>query len=72
MMIQLESAGGAAPAASGGGGSAPAGGAPAGGAPAAGDLDELARKLYGRIRIHLRNELRLDRERAGSLVETRR
>lgn len=36
------------------------------------DLDELARKLYGRIRLHLRKELLLDRERSGSLVETRR
>jgi len=29
------------------------------------DLDELAERLYGRIRIHLRDELRLDRERSG-------
>jgi hypothetical protein len=29
------------------------------------DLDELARKLYDRIRWRMRNELRLDSERAG-------
>jgi hypothetical protein len=40
------------------------GGAPGGGA-AGGDLDELAHKLYDRIRWRLRTELRLDRERAG-------
>jgi hypothetical protein len=34
-------------------------------APAPADLDELARKLYERIRWRLRNELRLDSERAG-------
>jgi hypothetical protein len=54
---------------------APAAGAPSGGGAGAaggGDLDELARRLYGRIRLHLRHELRLDRERAGSLVEPRR
>jgi hypothetical protein len=34
-------------------------------AAAAGDLDELAHKLYDRIRWRMRAELRLDRERAG-------
>jgi hypothetical protein len=36
-----------------------------GGAAGAGDLDELAHKLYDRIRWRMRAELRLDRERAG-------
>ncbi len=54
-----------------GGAGAPAGGA---GAPGSSDaeLDELARRLYGRIRVHLRRELVLDRERAGSLIEVPR
>jgi len=41
--------------------------APGGGAGAAGtgDLDELAHKLYDRIRWRMRSELRLDMERAG-------
>jgi hypothetical protein len=43
------------------------GGGGAGGSDA--ELDELARKLYGRIRLHLRRELTLDRERSGSLIE---
>jgi hypothetical protein len=45
-----------------------------GGGPTAdpGDLDELARRLYGRIRTQLRHELRMDRERSGRLVEARR
>jgi hypothetical protein len=33
------------------------------------DLDELARKLYDRIRTRLKAELRLDRERAGLLTD---
>ena len=33
-----------------------------------GDLDELARRLYERIRARLRAELRLDMERAGMLT----
>jgi uncharacterized membrane protein YgcG len=48
-------------------------GAPAalgGGAPT-GDLDELARRLYDRIRLRLRAELRLDRERSGHLTDLR-
>jgi hypothetical protein len=48
----------------------------AGGAGGAGgshdDLDELARRLYSRIRVQLRRELMLDRERAGSLIEVPR
>jgi hypothetical protein len=36
------------------------------------DLDELARRLYGRIRVQLRRELIIDRERAGSLIEVQR
>lgn len=58
-----------APAASPGAGATPAGGA----APGAGDkpaeLDELAKKLYERIRTRLKAELRLDRERAGLLTD---
>jgi hypothetical protein len=34
-----------------------------------GDLDLLARRLYGRIRDRLRGELLLDRERSGSLAD---
>jgi hypothetical protein len=41
-----------------------------GGAPGA-DLDELARRLYDRIRLRLRTELRLDRERSGQLTDLR-
>lgn len=52
----------AAPAPIEGGGAGPGAGA---GPAAAGDLDELAHKLYDRIRWRLRNELRLDLERAG-------
>jgi hypothetical protein len=33
-----------------------------------GDLDDLARRLYERIRARLRAELRLDMERAGMLT----
>lgn len=50
-----------APVASPAGAAAGAAGAGAGG----GDLDELAHKLYDRIRWRMRAELRLDRERAG-------
>ena len=63
--VQLESAAASANPSS-------TGAAAGGGGAAGGDLDELARKLYGRIRLHLRKELLLDRERSGSLVETRR
>ncbi len=35
------------------------------------DLDELARRLYGRLRVMLKHELRLDRERAGLLTNAR-
>ena len=35
-------------------------------------LDELARKLYERIRLQLGRELLLDRERSGSLTGSRR
>ncbi|HEY8791126.1 MAG TPA: hypothetical protein VIM10_18615 [Actinopolymorphaceae bacterium] len=52
---------------------APAAPSPAGGAAAAGpDLDDLARKLYDRLRGRLAAELRLDRERIGSLTDLRR
>jgi hypothetical protein len=36
-----------------------------------GELDELARRLYGRIRVHLQQELRHDRERLGLLINRR-
>jgi hypothetical protein len=36
-----------------------------------GDLDELAKRLYGRLRVMLKHELRLDHERAGSLIQRR-
>lgn len=50
----------------------PAAAAPAAAAAATGDLDELARKLYDRIRWRLRAELRLDLERAGLAAGLRR
>jgi len=42
-------------------------GGPPGFSPA--ELDELSRKLYDRLRSRLSAELRLDRERTGSLIE---
>jgi hypothetical protein len=54
----------AAPAQSGGGSAGPA--------PASDkELDDLARKLYGRIRVHLRSDLLVERERAGMLIDLR-
>ena len=38
------------------------------GGPGGGDLDDLARKLYPKIRPYLKKELWLDRERAGMLT----
>jgi len=35
------------------------------------DLDDLARRVYGRVRTHLRSELLIDRERAGLLTDFR-
>jgi hypothetical protein len=35
------------------------------------DLDDLARRLYERIRLRLKRELLVDRERAGSLTDLR-
>jgi hypothetical protein len=55
----------------GGGAAAPAPPAASGGA-AGGDLDELAHKLYDRIRWRLRSELRLDMERSGLGAGVRR
>jgi hypothetical protein len=57
----------------------PAAGPPTGPSPApppaassqAGDLDELAGRLYDRIRGRLKAELRLDRERIGQLSDLR-
>jgi hypothetical protein len=40
-------------------------------APAETDMDELAGKLYDRIRSRLKNELLVDRERAGFLTDLR-
>jgi hypothetical protein len=40
--------------------------------PAGADLDELAQRLYPRLRVHLRRELLLDRERSGQLIEVPR
>jgi len=70
--VQMDAAASPAPASA-----APAPGGGAGGsAGAAGgseaELDELSRRIYGRIRLQLRNELRLDRERSGSLIDIRR
>ena len=42
------------------------------GASSDGNVDELANKLYDRIRSKLRAELRLDRERAGLVTDLRR
>jgi hypothetical protein len=55
-------------------GQADAGATSAAPAPAvtdAADLDELAKRLYGRLRVMLKHELRLDRERAGALIQRR-
>jgi hypothetical protein len=58
----------ASPAGGGGGGGGGAGGANADGH----ELDELAHKLYDRIRWRLRSELRLDMERSGLGAGVRR
>ncbi len=52
----------------------PAAATPSGGsvATAAPDLDDLARKLYDRLRGRLAAELRLDRERIGAITDLRR
>jgi hypothetical protein len=54
-------------------GEQPAASPTAPGAPAAAgpDLDELAQRLYSRLRLMLKHELRLDRERAGQLTQRR-
>jgi hypothetical protein len=53
-----------------GGGSAGAGGAGGGGVPTGDkELDELARRLYDRLRSRLRQELLVDRERSGLLSD---
>jgi len=36
-----------------------------------GDFDELARRIYERVRLRLRRELLLDRERGGRLTDSR-
>ncbi len=54
----------------GGGGSAGAGGGGGGGVPTGDkELDELARRLYDRLRSRLRQELLVDRERSGLLSD---
>ena len=35
------------------------------------ELDALAARLYDRIRLRLRSELRVDRERAGRITDLR-
>jgi hypothetical protein len=60
--VQRQEAGGA-PA------SPPAGGAAGGHSEK--ELDDLARQLYDRVRLHFRSELLIDRERAGMLVDRR-
>ena len=58
------------PAAAAGGGSAGAGGGGGGGVPTGDkELDELARRLYDRLRSRLRMELLIDRERSGTLSD---
>lgn len=59
-----------APAAGPAAGTAPSGGAPPH-ADQEQDMDELARKLYDRIRGRLKSELLVDRERAGLLTDLR-
>jgi hypothetical protein len=49
----------------------PSAAAPAQPGAAGADLDELAKRLYGRLRVMLKHELRLDRERAGLLTHSR-
>ena len=58
-----------APAATPPAAAAPAPGAPGAGA-SSGDLDDLARRLYPKIRPYLKKELWLDRERAGLLMDS--
>ncbi len=50
---------------------APAPAAPATEEAAPIDLDDLARRVYGQVRTHLRSELLIDRERAGLLTDFR-
>jgi hypothetical protein len=66
-MVQREGDGEAAVAAppQSGGGSAGSGAA------SEKQLDDLARQLYGRIRVHLRSDLLVERERAGMLIDLR-
>jgi hypothetical protein len=67
-----EPAPGAAPGSAGSSATAPAAaGAPPSIADRDRELDELARRLYGRIRTKLAAELLADRERAGLLVDQR-
>ncbi|HEY8202376.1 MAG TPA: hypothetical protein VII47_13610 [Actinomycetota bacterium] len=60
-----------APAATPPAAAAPTPGAPGAGA-SSGDLDDLARRLYPKIRPYLKKELWLDRERAGLLRDSGR
>jgi hypothetical protein len=60
--VQRQEAGGA-PASTAAGG--------AGGGRSEQELDDLARQLYDRFRVHFRSELLIDRERAGMLVDRR-
>ena len=60
------------PAAAGAAPLTPPGGSGPGAAATPEQLDELARRLYDKIRYRLKAELRLDRERAGLLTDLRR
>jgi hypothetical protein len=70
--VQREAADGGSGSSAGGAGSAGAAGSPGAAAASGAELDELAKRLYGRMRLLLKQELRHDRERAGSLTRTRR
>jgi len=65
--VQRSDDGGASPAPSGPGGAGAEHGG--GGGPSDADLDDLSRKLYGRLVERLKAELYLDRERAGLLSD---
>ena len=69
--VQFEAVARAAVAGAGQPGGAPAGSGGAAGAMSGADLDELSRRLYSRLRIQLQQELRLDRERVGQIMNRR-
>jgi hypothetical protein len=66
-MLQREEVGmaaAAAPAQSAGGGAGP-------GPHSDKELNDLASRLYDRLRVHLRSDLLIERERAGMLIDLR-